>query len=94
MKLNVAAIILFSSIGISFAGNLTPNPKNKIVQNVCSINCQTRFDLCARLRVPPPPPPPTAGTQQVGPSTPMIVGPNCESDRDLCLLACSLNPRG
>ena len=94
MNLGVAAIILFSSIATSFAGNFTPIPKNKIVQNACSFNCQNNFDVCVRLRVPPPPPP-TAGTQQVGPSTPpLIVGPNCEADRNICLLACQTNPRG
>jgi len=48
MKLSVAAILLFSSIATSFAGNFTPIPKNKIVQS-CAVNCQNSFDLCARL---------------------------------------------
>jgi hypothetical protein len=45
-----AAIILFSSATMSFAGNFTPVPKNKIVQSQsCLNNCQTAFDLCVRL---------------------------------------------
>jgi hypothetical protein len=51
MKLSAAAIILFSSTTISFAGNFTPIPKGKIVQSqACFNNCQTAFNLCVRLR--------------------------------------------
>ena len=50
MKLSAAAIILFSSTTISFAGNFTPVPKGKIVQSqACFNNCNTAFDLCVRL---------------------------------------------
>ena len=50
MKLSAAAIILFSSTTISFAGNFTPIAKGKIVQSqACFNNCNTAFDLCVRL---------------------------------------------
>jgi hypothetical protein len=50
MKLSAAAIILFSSTTLSFAGNFTPIPKGKIVQSqACFNNCNTAFDLCVRL---------------------------------------------
>jgi hypothetical protein len=50
MRLSAAAIILFSSTTISFAGNFTPIPKTKIVQSqACFDNCRTAFDLCVRL---------------------------------------------
>ena len=41
LRLRAAAIILLSSITISFAGNFTPIPKNKIAQGGCALNCQT-----------------------------------------------------
>src|SRR5262245_53875430 len=99
MKPSVAAIILFSSIATSFAGNLTPIPKNKIAQTACPDKRQSAFDLCIRLRgTSPSQPIVTPGTT---PSTPPIVaspgpgiGPNCEMDRDLCLRSCQVNPRG
>ncbi len=94
MKLSAAAIILFCSIATSFAGNFAPISKNKIVQNVCSTNCLSAFDVCVRLRGTGTPPP-TVGTQQVAPPTiPLVIGPNCELDRDICLKACATNPRG
>ena len=94
MKLSAAAIILFCSIATSFAGNLTPISKNKIVQNACLNNCQTAFDLCVRMRGTGTLPP-TVGTQQVTPTPiPLVTGPNCESDRDFCLRKCTLNPNG
>ena len=93
MKLSVAAIILFSSIATSFAGNFTPIPKNKIVQTGCAVACQSNFDVCVRLRIPPTPPP-TVGTQQVAPPAPLVVGPNCEGELNICLLRCQANPRG
>jgi hypothetical protein len=92
MKFSVAAVVLFSSIATSFAGNFTPIPKNKIVQ-VCAVNCQTAFDLCVKLSAPPPLPPPTVGTQQTTPTVPLVVG-NCEGDLKICLLVCQANPRG
>ena len=46
MKLAAAAIILLSSITTGLAGNFTPIPKNKIVQNFCFNNCQLTFLLC------------------------------------------------
>ena len=50
MKLSAAAIILFSSTTICFAGNFTPIAKSKIVQSqACFNNCSTAFDLCVRL---------------------------------------------
>ena len=50
LKLGAAAIILFSfSVTASFAGNFTPIPKDKIVQNTCFDRCQSDFDLCIRL---------------------------------------------
>jgi hypothetical protein len=94
MKLSAATIILFASIPTSFAGNFTPIPKNKIVQNACFTNCRTAFDLCVRLRGTGAPPP-TVGTQQVAPTTaPLVVGANCELDRAYRLRACTSNPRG
>jgi hypothetical protein len=94
MKLSAAAIILFCSIATSFAGNFTPIPKNKIVQNACLNNCQIQFDLCVRLRGTATRPP-TVGTQQVAPPPiPPINSPNCEFDRDFCLRKCALNPNG
>ena len=95
MKLGLVAIILFASTPASFAGNFTPIPKNKIAQTQCSTKCQVLFDTCDRLRTPPPPPPPTAGTQQVSPVVPpVIIGQNCEFERDTCLRACVANPKG
>ena len=95
MKLSVVAIILFASTPASFAGNFTPIPKNKIAQTSCSTKCQVLFDTCTRLRTPPPAPPPTAGTQQVSPVVPpVIIGQNCEFERDTCLRFCVVNPRG
>jgi hypothetical protein len=94
MKLSAAAIMLLCSVATSFAGNFTPNPKNKVVQNVCSTNCQNAFELCVRLRGTGTPPP-TVGTQQVAPQTaPLVVGSNCEFERDTCQRHCVLNPRG
>jgi hypothetical protein len=92
MKLNVAAIILFSLVATSFAA---PIPKNKVVQNLqlCSAKCQNNFALCAQLRIPPTPPP-TVGTQQVAPPAPLVVGPNCEGELNLCFMRCQANPRG
>jgi hypothetical protein len=87
MKLTPAVIILFCSIATNFAGN-------EIAQNSCAVNCQIQFDICARLRGTGTPSS-TIGTQQVAPPTSGAgFGPVCESDRDFCLRACALNPRG
>jgi hypothetical protein len=94
MKLSVAAIILFCSMATSFAGNFALISKKEIAQNSCLNNCQLQFNLCTRLRAPPPPPPPIVGTQQVAPTAPLVVGPNCEMDQDVCLRRCALNPQG
>lgn len=100
MELNVAAIILFSSIATCFAGNFTPIPKNKVVQNSqnCFANCQNNFNLCLSLRgtqLQPIVTSPAPGTPPiVAPARPGI-GPNCEGDQTLCLLSCQQsNPRG
>jgi hypothetical protein len=94
MKLSVAAIILFASIPASFVDNFTPIPKNKIVQGACSTICLSLFDTCVRVRGTGPPPP-VAGTGQVAtPAVPLVIGPNCEFDRDACLRGCAANPRG
>jgi hypothetical protein len=45
MKLTVAAVILFTSVTTSFAGNFTPIPKNKVAQS-CFATCQIQFQLC------------------------------------------------
>lgn len=95
MKLNVAAIILFSSIAICSAGNFTPIPKNRVVQDIqnCFAKCQNDFNLCISLRGTPFQP-------IVTPNTPAIVAPtrpvgrNCEGDQSLCLMSCQANPRG
>jgi hypothetical protein len=101
MKLNVAAIILFSSVATSFAGNFTPIPKNKVVQNLqlCSAKCQNNFALCVQLRGTQFQPIVTPGTTPSTPptisTTPALgIGPNCEGDQNLCLLSCQANPRG
>src|SRR5262245_34888959 len=89
MKLTVAAIIFLASIPASFASNFTPIPKNKIVQLDCSPSCLAAFDTCVRVRGTGSPPP-TVGTQQVAtPAVPLVIGPNCESDRDACLRGCA-----
>src|SRR6476661_3850305 len=50
-QLIAAAIILFLSATMSFAGNFTPMWKNKVAQSqACFDNCRTAFDLCVRLR--------------------------------------------
>jgi hypothetical protein len=47
MKLTVAAVILFTSVTTSFAGNFTPIPKNKVAQSTsCFITCQITFQFC------------------------------------------------
>lgn len=99
MKLNVAAIILFSSIATSLAGNFTSIPKNKVVQNLqlCSAKCQNNFALCVQLRGTQSQPIATPGTTPSTPptiSTTPAIGPNCEGDQTLCLLSCQANPRG
>ena len=48
-----AAIILLSSATISFAGNVTPIPKIKIVQTGCAASCQNNFNVCVNLNAPP-----------------------------------------
>jgi hypothetical protein len=74
---------------LDFAGNFTPIPKNKIAQVDCSPSCLAAFDTCVRVRGVPTPPP-TVGTQQVAPPTvPLVIGPNCEFDRDACLRGCA-----
>jgi hypothetical protein len=78
MKLSAAAIILFSSTTICFAGNFTPIPKSKIVQSqACFDNCQTAFNLCVRLN---------AGST--------TVGRNCQSELSFCQTACQLRTKG
>ena len=47
-----AAIILLSFGTISFAGNFTPIPKNKIVQTGCGGMCQNNFAVCVQLTFP------------------------------------------
>ena len=89
-----AAIILLSSATISFAGNFTPIPKNKIVQTGCGGMCQNNFAVCVQLNVPPPVPPPIAGTQQVTPTAPLPIGPDCAANLKVCLLLCQGQPRG
>jgi hypothetical protein len=50
MKLTFAAVILFTSVITSFAGNFTPIPKNKVAQTQsCSANCQFAFLLCLQI---------------------------------------------
>ena len=93
MKLGVAAIILFSSVATGFAGNVTPIPKMKIVQTGCAASCQNNFTVCSKLNAPPPIPP-TAGTQQVTPSAPLVIGPDCAANLNTCLLLCQGQPRG
>jgi len=97
MKLTVAAIILLASIPASFAGNFTPIPKNKIVQVDCTPSCLANFDTCVRVRGTGTLPP-TIGTQQVAtPAVPLVIGPNCEFDRDACVRGCRAirtNPPG
>ena len=97
MKLTVAAIILLASIPASFAGNFTPIPKNKIVQVDCSPSCLAAFDTCVRVRGTGTLPQ-TVGTQQVAtPAVPLVIGPNCEFDRDACVRGCRAirtNPPG
>jgi hypothetical protein len=93
LRLSAAAIILSSSITISFAGNFTPIPKNKIAQ-FCAVNCQNAFSLCVQLSAPPATPPPTVGTQQVTPTVPLVIGPDCQANLNLCLLSCQANPKG
>jgi hypothetical protein len=53
MKPSITTIILVSSTVFGFAANSTPIPKDKVAQNQgpCINNCQTSFDICARLRV-------------------------------------------
>jgi hypothetical protein len=47
MKLTVAAVILFTSVTTSFAGNFTPIRKNKVAQSSsCFTTCQIAFQLC------------------------------------------------
>src|SRR4029453_17781499 len=88
MKLSVAAIILLASIQASLAGNFTPIPKNKIVQSDCTPSCRAAFDTCVRVRGTGTLPP-TIGTQQVAtPAVPLVIGPNCEFDRDACVRCC------
>ena len=89
-----AAIILLSSATISFAGNFTPIPKIKIVQTGCAASCQNNFTVCSKLNVPPPVPSPTAGTQQVTPTAPLVIGPDCAASLNVCLLLCQGQPRG
>ena len=53
-KRRIAATILLSSTVFGFAGDFTPVTQNKMAQNnqgPCISNCQTSFDICARLRV-------------------------------------------
>ena len=93
MKLGVAAIVLFSSVATSFAGNVTPIPKMKIAQTGCAAACQNNFNVCVNLNAPPPVPP-IAGTQQVTPSAPLLIGPDCAAYLKICSLLCQGQPRG
>ena len=88
-----AAIILLSSATISFAGNFTPIPKVKMAQTGCAASCQNNFNVCVNLNAPPPVPP-IAGTQQVTPSAPLLIGPDCAAYLKICLLLCQGQPRG
>ena len=88
-----AAIILLSSATISFAGNFTPIPKIKMAQTGCAASCQNNFNVCVNLNAPPPVPP-IAGTQQVTPSAPLLIGPDCAANLKTCLLLCQGQPRG
>ena len=93
MKLSVAAITLFSSVATSFAGNVTPIPKMKIAQTGCAAACQNNFNVCVNLNSPPPVPP-IAGTQQVTPTAPLLIGPDCAAYLRICSLLCQGQPRG
>jgi hypothetical protein len=82
MKLSAAAIIFFSSITISFAGNFTPVPKNKIAQSGCSTACQNLFNVCLQVC--------GGNCLSTSPNKP-AVGRNCDIEELLCLQNC---PKG
>ena len=82
MKLIAAAIILFSSITFSFAGNYSPVSKNKIAQVGCVAVCQNLFNQCLNL----------CGNSCLSTSTNRLpVSRNCDIEQALCLQSC---PKG
>ena len=80
MKLVAAAIVLFSSTTTSVAGNFTPIPKNKIVQNTCFDRCQGEFELCLRL----------SGTNSIcnGPFMNPSAKRCCDLEQNICQTKC------
>jgi hypothetical protein len=85
LGLSAAAIILLSSITISFADNFTPIPKNKIAQGGCALNCQNLFNQCIQL----------CGSSCVSTSSNRLpVSRNCDVEQALCLQGCRSIPGG
>ena len=85
LRLSAAAIILLSSITISFAGNFTPIPKNKIAQGGCALNCQTLFNQCIQL----------CGSSCVSTSSNRLpASRNCDFEQAQCLQGCRSIPGG
>jgi hypothetical protein len=79
------AAILLSSITISFAGNFTPIPKNRIAQGGCALNCQVLLNQCLQL----------CGSSCFSTSTNRLpVSRNCDLEQILCLQGCRVVPGG
>src|SRR5262245_11899256 len=75
MKITVAAVILFTSVTTSFAGNFTPIPKVRVVQAACSAACQLAFQACLQVC--------GTGCQSLRADRPRITR-NCDFELDAC----------
>jgi len=79
MKITATAIIFFSSIAISLAGNFTPIAKNKIAQSGCSANCQNLFLQCLQV----------CGNNCLSTSTNKpVASRNCDTEQAICVKNC------
>ena len=85
MKITVAAVILFTSVATSFAGNFTPIPKNRVAQAACSAACQLAFQACLQVC--------GSGCQSLRADRPRITR-NCDFELDACQRGCLTSKSG